>query len=1502
MSTESYVIDRHGNKINVEFDNITKRNKALCLNYGEPLTTIDPIQITVYVVQKFVSGITTRELDHLSIQYCNDNCSSNEEYEYLAARIAITGDIHKETSECIKESTKSLVEYGYNEFSEEYIELINKYYKLINEQIDHTRDFNFKYFGYTTLLRYLKKSDNSHYIERPQHAYMRVALILFCESVNQDSHLNESDITDALHKSFEFYHSLSTQKLSVASPILLNSGTKRQQMSSCFTADTEVFTINNGITQISKINIGDEVVTHTGEIQKVTYIHKNHLNDRKLYELVMEITPPIKVTENHKLRAIKRDNLRRNDDNPEWIAVSDLKFGDYIMIPNKNHGITEDVWDILEFLKNIKSDNGGSFKYNIIDESKLQLEVTYTMTGPQFGGKTIECTHKRGNLINKNWHINENFAWFLGVWFGDGCVTNAKNRKGIKVPQNIQITTGINDTITISKLIGISKKIFGVSPTVHLAKKGTWVQLIWNSRLLAIIFQELFGHGFDGKHLHPLMFQWDKKLVTAFLGGLITSDGCVASNGTISISLCNYNLSKSVYHLTRSVGTPSSFSLNKRTHKEDYTGSKSYTIGILNTESVMKYVHKYYKDNRLSLRRECNQNKDFIEINNNTYVKIKDKILIEEDLPEYVYTLTVDVDHSYNVEGIVCENCLLLPTGDDLSTLMDVYKDTAMLSKWAAGIGIWLTSIRAEGAKIGNVGRATGIKHYVKMLNELQIYVNQRGLRPGAFAMYLEPWHADIFTFLEVLPNKHGHHFNAADLKYALYMPDNFLRALQNDSNYYLFSPDEAVGLYNNHSDKFEELYDHYTKLGKEGKLNIFKEVKASDILRSLFVILKQVGNPYLLFKDTINKLSNMQNVATICSSNLCVSGDTHIMTSQGQIPIKNRVGKLTDIWNGSLWSTVMVQQTGVNQKLIRVRFNDGSYLDCTEYHKFYDIEGNELRAGELKIGQEIEKLTNYEAITAGIQDYNAEELGRQNSAKFTQIDLTIPLEYDYNSRVKWLNGVFDRQSIESQLNTRLMTWNDTNYIKMFLQSLGAEFYIEKFTPDNHKGAQTLYYIHINPNSINGFITNFTNYTYIHKEIPLKVSSIQNLEKNNNTYCFNEPEKHRGVFNGLLTGNCSEITIPSWTKFDSVRLFNQPKEQSEYGVCNLGAVCLGKYVKYNKVDYHGIATSVEKLVEALDNTIDINYYPAEAGRNSNMRHRPIGIGILGLADIFQQLGVSFGSKAARDIDMSIAATIYYSAMKKSSDLARERGSYESYTFRDGAPALHGLLQPDLHVKHGYLKENWEVIIENLTNGYIKVDDWNSLRTSLKDGYLRNAYLTAYMPTASTANIVSQNENFEPITSNIYKRTTMSGQYLIVNKYLLKELKENNIWSESIRLKIIRDNGSVQNISEIPELIRKKYKTVRETKQEAIIAHAKVRGAFICQTQSMNLYPKDLSMQQLRDLLLFSWQLGIKTASYYTYSQAALGNVVAGAVEHQEDKEEPILACSRDNPNCEACAL
>lgn len=1189
---QSYVIDRHGQRVNVQFDRITSRIQTLCNDeyYGTSLDVIDPIKITQNVVMKFSSGISTKELDQLAIDDCTEHISHNEQYDFLAARLAITGFIHKETSPCIKEATNALVTDGYDEFSDEYVQIVNKYYDQINHVIDHKRDFKFKYFGYKTILKYLKKSKK--FIERPQHAYMRVAISLFCGTPDQKGHLND-DLTEQLEQAFEFYDGLSRHYYSCASPIVLNGGTKVQQLSSCF----------------------------------------------------------------------------------------------------------------------------------------------------------------------------------------------------------------------------------------------------------------------------------------------------------------------------------------------------------------------------------------------------------------------------------------LLPTGDDLSTLMDTHKDCAMISKWAGGIGVWLSSIRAEGAKIGSNGTASGIKHYVKMMNELQLYVNQRGLRPGAFAMYLEPWHADIFTFLEVLPRTHNITFNASDLKYALWIPDNFMRALSSpNGSYYLFSPDECPGLYNTHGQEFEDNYNKYVEKGLAGQLRTFREVKALEIFKAFYETVTQVGTPYVGFKDTVNKLSNMKNVATICSSNLCVSGDTYVLTETGQHMIKDIVGQTMKIWNGVEWSEVQIQQTGTNQELVEVTLSNGISIKCTGYHKFYDNQGNEIRAIDLKVDTKLEKVKEWPIISDGEelkyaytqgffaadgcydksddsehrcryvarygdtcqkhigrvidQAYPIDGLCRVTVSKRPIIQLyhgkmdliyhieyniktepsynesvkrltvylyddmspkfTVPINCSLNSKLRWFEGYCDGDGVVVRngstygIQCSSVHFDFLKEVRLMLQTLGCDPKIsimysdiksEKRTSVIHGVAyecNRVYRLLISAYDLQKLIDNGFSpkrLSFDGMKVPnrdarqfITVVSVNPIEGLHDTYCFNEPMRHRGIFNGIMTGQCIEIAIPSWTAHDA-ELFGQPEKESEYGCCNLGAICLPSFVRDGKVDYLGIIENTKKVVRALDNVIDLNYYPAEPAKRSNFRHRPIGIGVMGLADVFQELRVVFGSPEARAIDQAISACIYYGAMLESTNIAEVKGSYPSYTFKNGAPALHGILQPDMHVQSGYLKPNWEQLLHETTEGVLTSNDWATLRSRTSSGLLRNSYVTAYMPTASTANIVGCNEASEPYTSNIYKRSSNTGEFMITNKYLIRELESLGIWNDRTRKSIMLKRGSVQHLN-IPEHVKKMFKTSWEIDQRAIIVHAQARGVFICQMQSMNLFHKELTMQNLLTYIMLGWKLGLKSGCYYNHTQAVDTTVQSALIDDNEvtEEEAAVLICRRDNPDCAACSV
>jgi ribonucleoside-diphosphate reductase alpha chain len=350
--------------------------------------------------------------------------------------------------------------------------------------------------------------------------------------------------------------------------------------------------------------------------------------------------------------------------------------------------------------------------------------------------------------------------------------------------------------------------------------------------------------------------------------------------------------------------------------------------------------------------------------------------------------------------------------------------------------------------------------------------------------------------------------------------------------------------------------------------------------------------------------------------------------------------------------------------------------------------------------------------------------------------------------------------------------------------------------------------------------------------------------------------------------------------------------KDEVAVCNLASVALPKFVIDGKFDHQKLFEVTKSITKNLNKIIDINYYPVPEARNSNMRHRPIGIGVQGLADAFIMLRMPFESDEAQGLNRDIFETIYFGAVTASMELAKEHGPYETFK---GSPMSKGIFQFDM----------WDVTPQS--NRW----DWNALRKEVIKNGVRNSLLLAPMPTASTSQILGNNECFEPYTSNIYTRRVLSGEFVVVNKHLLKDLIRLGLWNERMKNKIITANGSVQNIAEIPQHIKDLYKTVWEIKQKTIIDMAADRGAFICQSQSLNIHIQDPNFGKLTSMHFYAWKKGLKTGMYYLRTKAAADAVKFTVQKQAEVALEPMLVsreqkesdmtCSLDDPEgCEAC--
>ena len=885
-------------------------------------------------------------------------------------------------------------------------------------------------------------------------------------------------------------------------------------------------------------------------------------------------------------------------------------------------------------------------------------------------------------------------------------------------------------------------------------------------------------------------------------------------------------------------------------------------------------------------------------------------------------------------------SCFLSSIDDSVEGIFETIGNLAQISKWAGGIGLTISNIRSKGAYIKKTGgRSDGIMPLLKTLNSVACYINQSGKRNGSFAIYIEPWHSDILTFLDAKKNHGAEETRARDLFYALWIPDLFMKRVKLDGVWTLFCPGLNPLLSTTYGDEFEKLYIQYELEPRR----INKVVKARDIWSAIISSQIETGTPYMLYKDACNKKSNQKNIGVIRSSNLCVSGDTMILTSEGYYPIIELVGKDIKVWNGEQWSVTTPYQTGVDQKLINVEFSNGLSLKCTPYHKFY-IENlyQPVEAKDLKTGMHIENFN------IGI----VSDSGLIMSEKEMMDVNFVPINHSTASKIKWLEhytnsiGFIESLNYSTHLSFTSATYKFLINMLYMLQTLGVMSKIRK--NETLPGGFEYHTLYINSNDVIMLKSLGFKATIIEKinESKFKpviiIKAISDEGEIGDTFCFTEPKKNKGVFNGILTGNCAEIVQYSST--------------TETAVCNLASICLPRFLeetindnymntseaiaikdqilKYTKssklyvytkpdcvycklikdlfkrlnisyteigksevesiysgvlastvpqvlaveiskidgfphtvtplggyteawnilkpkINYTTLAEIAGVLVENLNNIIDRNFYPIEKCRKSNNTHRPIGLGVQGLADLFIKLRIPFESDEASLVNKKIFETIYYGAVKSSMNIAIRDGEYE--TFR-GSPMSNGQFQFNL----------WGLEDENLSGLW----DWKELRRNVINHGVRNSLLTAIMPTASTSQIMSNNECIEPYTSNVYTRRTIAGEFTVINNHLLNDLITMDLWNDDIKDRLIFDRGSVQKIKGLPVLFKNIYKTVWEVKQKKCIELAAERAPFICQSQSLNLWFESPSYNTLTSAHFLGWEMGLKTGSYYIRSKPA----------------------------------
>lgn len=809
--------------------------------------------------------------------------------------------------------------------------------------------------------------------------------------------------------------------------------------------------------------------------------------------------------------------------------------------------------------------------------------------------------------------------------------------------------------------------------------------------------------------------------------------------------------------------------------------------------------------------------------------------------------------------------------------------------------------------------------------------VHNSGKRKGSFAVYLEPWHADIFDFLELRLNQGDEEARTRDLFTALWIPDLFMKRLEKGQPWSLFCPDRAPGLSDAWGEDFERLYELYESEGRASK-TVPIETLWSAVLKSQI----ETGTPYMLYKDACNRKSNQRHLGTIKSSNLCVAPETKILTRKGYVKIRDLAGQEIEIWNGEEWSMVTVMKTNDSSKLIRINFSDGTSLECTEYHKFHLVDTKSiLCANELAPGDKLIKWippdvihygedSEYDAYTHGFfcgdgtyhSTYSGKKIipsaslygdkkrlinhldirttsGLEDSSGRNNVNFHynlapkfhVPINNSVKTRIEWFAGLCDADGTvqrcpgnhtQKSISIASIHLSFLREIQLMLHTMGATSVIgllhdegETELPDGLGGRKmfntqkywrlTIPALGIEKLIHNGFKPhrlNINDFTPVSRDTRRYVSvvSIENNDRYDETYCFNEPKKHTGIFNGVITGNCTEIV--------------EYTDPNEIAVCNLASLCLPRFVDGNFFDYELLEKVTRIVTRNLDKVIDINMYPVPEAEHSNKKNRPVAIGVQGLADVYQMLGLEFGQG---DLNAKIFETIYWASTSESVRLAEEKGPHASF---EGSPWSQGLFQFDL----------WGT--GPVTDRY----DWESIRARP----IRNSLLVGPMPTATTSQIMGNNECFEPYTSNMYLRRTLAGEFVILNKHLVKELKDIGIWNKATKDHIIRDQGSIQGLQGVPDDMKRRYRTVWEIPQKLIIDMAAERGPFVCQSQSMNLHIEDPTVNKLSSMHMYAWKKGLKTGMYYLRTRPK-----ARAIQFTLEPEAPLV-CRKEN-GCVMCS-
>jgi len=1496
--------------------------------------------------EELSENYTRRELlDHLAHR-SGSMSNQSETYDQLASSLLIR--LHEEDTQPrfmdtmrslqanrdVMDQARPLLDeefFGFLLAHEEQVE------KVFQETLDRVGCFLPSLFGWKTLARSYLMRANGGIRERLPHLLYRVAIYV---------HRDDWDRTR------QAFQDMLKGRYTHATPTLFHAGTRRSQLASCFVPGSWVWTLD-GIQDITKVAVGTRTVTHTGRVCAITQLHTNSRNERPLYFLNTSDGKQVTATGDHEF-FVRTKNVSKG----QWKRLDLLEATDYLALGDR-----------------------------VLEESATKTMVT---VGEE----------KVLSIVNP---LLFSYPKLMGFFCGTACGLRPDDST-TEIWIHPSSSSYYMDCSTLLQRGDTSFVVPSTGGTIGLCHSG--VTAFLKSR--------------EGR---TRLYQWAiENRSTAFVEGWGEA-----------FSIPVYRLSLQEQDLLRVM-----------------TG-----VVMERSNEIVETPCCGWGGGRIPESLESGK-----------WVRFASRQrLTREQEQEYplVYSLGVQDDHSYIVNGLVVKNCFLMGTEDSVTGIFKTISDAAMISKWAGGIGIHMSNIRAKGSYIyGTNGQSNGILPMLRVYNDVSRYIDQcftpdspvytsqdgevtkpmgevgvgdrvlnaagelglvtkvlrypwsgeiyqigpcgvtmhhdfmiddeyrpldevsssdkvvfpldsgkvtkairdlgiekkqyegevidlevegesyvtgagtvhngGGKRNGAFAMYLEPWHADVMDFLRAKRNIGGaEEEKAKDLFYGLWIPDLFMERVEKDEVWSLFCPSQCPGLADHYGSEFNHLY-----LGYEKENRFSTQIRARDLWTEIVRSQIETGTPYMMYKDACNYRSNQKNIGTIRSSNLCVTGGTRIMTRDGNLPIGKLCDQWVEVWNGTEFQSVQVRCTGHHKLVWSIRFSHGMELSCTPEHRFFVVrDGNEICVGAL----DLEKGDRIAPFDLPSGEFRLDDLPDDIQRSLDWVSNNV-LHRDQYSVVYSK----DRESLIELL--------------LSMQWCGVPGTVKAQTYRHG-----MYELQLHKEPLRRILSMVTE-SLQERPIPpiwmprvridhVTVESIDRTEKWADTFCFTEKKTSKGMFEGIVTGQCTEIIEYS--------------DKDEYACCNLASIALPTFLEPNPlreelwggtevvvfskrdcpfckllhleletagVVYHSVDVTapisneteemewtriqnkfdiktvpavlvngrwvggftevwkrylrprfsmkellrvVYAVTENLNRIIDWNVYPLPETEISNKKHRPIGIGVQGLADVLGRMRLSFDEPEARALNREIFETLYFGALQASHDLAVKEGPY--VTFR-GSPLSEGKFHFDLTTPANLQKS--KPFLSPL-------HDWEALRTVIQRDGVRNSLLIAPMPTASTSQILGNTECFEPWTSNMYLRRTNAGEFYVCNPLLRRDLKALDLWDSVTRDRLIVSRGSVVNLP-IPVFLKQIYRTVWEIPQKSLIDMAADRQEFIDQSQSLNIFVSEPSFELLSKIHFYGWRKGLKTGCYYIRSRAPVSSVSVTV--------DPTLESSS---TCESCS-